>query len=48
MPDEEKELSEEGKTAKIARGAMQIAGGVVPFAGGLRRRSLVRKRTRTC
>ena len=35
MPDEEKNLPAEGSTPKIVRGALQVIGGAVPFAGGL-------------
>lgn len=32
---EDNKLPEDGKVAKISRGALQIAGGAVPFAGGI-------------
>ncbi len=32
---EDAELPESGKVAKISRGALQVVGGVVPFAGGV-------------
>jgi hypothetical protein len=35
MKEENKDLPEEGKTPKIIRGALQVVGGAVPFAGGL-------------
>jgi hypothetical protein len=35
MADEEKNLPAEGSTPKIVRGALQVIGGAVPFAGGL-------------
>lgn len=33
--EEDKKLPEEGLTPKIVRGALQIVGGAVPFAGDL-------------
>jgi len=35
MTEEEKNLPAEGSTPKIVRGALQVIGGAVPFAGGL-------------
>ncbi|MEF1175093.1 hypothetical protein [Vibrio sinaloensis] len=35
MSDIEKEMPESGKGKKVARGALQAAGGVVPFVGGV-------------
>lgn len=35
MAEDDKNLPEEGKTPKIVRGALQVVGGAVPFAGGL-------------
>lgn len=35
MNEGDKKLPDEGKTPKIIRGALQVAGGAVPFAGGL-------------
>lgn len=35
MQKNDKNLQEEGKTPKIVRGALQVIGGVVLFAGGL-------------
>lgn len=35
MAEEEKNLPAEGSTPKIVRGALQVIGGAVPFAGGL-------------
>mgnify|MGYP001591207999 CR=1 FL=1 len=35
MAKEDKKLPEEGSTPKIVRGALQVIGGAVPFAGGL-------------
>ena len=32
---EDNKLPEDGKAAKISRGALQVVGGVVPFAGGI-------------
>lgn len=34
MQKNDKNLQEEGKTPKIVRGALQVIGGAVPFAGG--------------
>ena len=33
--DNNSEMPEEGKSGKVVRGALQIAGGAIPFAGGL-------------
>ena len=33
--DGSKKVPESGKIAKISRGALQVIGGVVPFAGGV-------------
>jgi len=35
MAEDDEKLPEEGKTPKIIRGALQVVGGAVPFAGGL-------------
>jgi len=35
MAEDDKKLPEEGRTPKIVRGALQVIGGAVPFAGGL-------------
>ena len=35
MAEEDKKLPEEGSTPKVIRGALQVIGGAVPFAGGL-------------
>ena len=35
MPEDEKNLPTEGSTPKIVRGALQVIGAAVPFAGGL-------------
>ena len=35
MSEDEKNLSTEGSTSKVIRGALQVIGGAVPFAGGL-------------
>ncbi len=35
MTEENKNIPEEGPTPKIVRGALQVIGGAVPFAGGL-------------
>jgi hypothetical protein len=35
MADAEKEIPSESITPKIARGALQVVGGIIPFAGGI-------------
>jgi len=35
MAEDEKNLPMEGSTPKIVRGALQVIGGIIPFAGGL-------------
>ena len=35
MAENDKNLPAEGSTPKIVRGALQVIGGAVPFAGGL-------------
>jgi len=35
MAENDNKLPEEGRTAKVIRGALQVASGAVPFAGGL-------------
>lgn len=35
MGENDKKLPEEGNTPKVIRGALQVIGGAVPFAGGL-------------
>jgi hypothetical protein len=35
LPEEKNEIPKENKIAKVVRGGMQVAGGFVPFAGGL-------------
>ena len=35
MAQEDKKLPKEGRTPKVIRGALQVVGGAVPFAGGL-------------
>src|SRR5580700_5751833 len=35
MESPHEDMHEEGKTPKVIRGALQVVGGAVPFAGGL-------------